>query len=82
MIDFGKLSKQQLCVFGQISIGNDGGHHPKTLESLLKKGLVQREKQILPGRFPVRIWRYFVPINVHIEWCQWCHDNYSGQDDE
>ena len=68
---FRKLSKKQLAVFEQIAINNDEGHHPFTLKSLVKRGLItERREEWVWGW----VWRYDVPLGVHAEWCQWCED--------
>jgi hypothetical protein len=66
---FRDLPKAQSFVFEQIAINNDAGHHPATLKALMKKGLIEetRERQ---GAFS--IFRYHVPIPIHMEWCNWC----------
>lgn len=80
MMDFNKLTKAQRRVLGLIAINQDEGHHPRTLEALLKKGLIRRTAQILPGPLPVRVYIYYVPIHVHIAWCQWCCDHPDEED--
>jgi hypothetical protein len=75
-----KLTKNQLRVFGLISIGLDGMHHPKTLEALLKKGLINFEEMTSNdklGKFTVK--RYHIPLPVHYAWCKWCAENYKSK---
>lgn len=71
---FRNLPKTQADVFEQIAVNNDGGHHPKTVASLLKKGLIGVTRECLRGSPSVVIERYFVPTPIHIEWCNWCSD--------
>lgn len=66
---FRNLTKSQFRVLGDISIGWDGGHHPKTLAKLEAMGLIVGRAE------PVHIRRYELPLSVHREWCQWCADN-------
>ncbi len=72
-----KLTKRQKEVFEQIAIGNDAGHSGKVLYRLLQRGLIISAEEVLPGRFPVHIKRYFVPTDIHIRWCEWCAKNYK-----
>lgn len=69
---FRGLTPAQERAFGLIAMGQDGGHHPKTLAALEAKGLIAGENQTLGGRLPVTIRRYYVPTSVHIEWCDHC----------
>ena len=74
MKNFRNLTNAQSDVFEQIAVGNDGGHNPKVLDRLEKMGLLISKSQILSGYPPVMIKRYEVPIDIHIEWCQWCSE--------
>lgn len=69
---FTKLTKRQLEVFERIATNQDEGHPLKTLESLHKKGLIEWRDEIWKDKIPVVVKRYFVPMHVHIAWCQWC----------
>ena len=72
MKNFKGLSDKQLRVFEQIAINNDAAHNERTLDSLVKRGLKKKKKQTITGGF---IWRYDVPLLVHLEWCEWCAEN-------
>lgn len=69
MTTFRNLPPKQSEVFEQIAIGNDAGHNPRTLDALWRKFLIERSEQ-MQGLFI--IYRYNVPVNIHIEWCAWC----------
>lgn len=75
------LTEKQREVLGMIAMNQDGGHHPRTMEALMKRGLIEQYDEILGGRFPVRIKRYALPIYVHIAWCEWCSVNVSDEDE-
>lgn len=77
---FRGLSEAQSGVFEEVVWGNDGGHHPRTLESLVRLSLIERSEEVLPGHLPILIWRYHVPIWAHMEWCQWCAENVPLED--
>ena len=70
---FRNLSKAQSDVFENICAGNDLGHSSKTLRELESKGLIE-----CSGHFTIRS---RVPIAIHMEWCQWCDDNFDFDDD-
>lgn len=72
MKTFKGLTKRGEQIFSLIAIGRDDGHNDKAIKALQAKGLIESYEEILPGRFPIRIKRYFVPTAVHIEWCEWC----------
>ena len=76
---FRKLPKKQLEAFEMIAIGWRFGHHPATLKALEQKGLIEYEEKIL-GRDrlgPIIVKAPFVPIPIHIEWCEWCAEHYA-----
>jgi hypothetical protein len=76
--NFAGLTDKQAAVFEQIAVSNDAGHNPRTLESLERKGFIERYG-VNDGAFT--IFHYFVPIPIHMEWCQWCTDT-LGEEDE
>lgn len=75
-----KLTERQRGALGLIAIGEDGMHHSRTLETLLRKGLIEQYEQALPGGLPVRIKRYRVPLAVYAAWCEWCAENVSEEE--
>lgn len=77
---FRNLSPAQERVFGQIAINLDGGHHPATLAALVRKGLIEEERQAAGGGFT--IYRYFVPLPIHMEWAAWCAENYQEETED
>lgn len=75
------MTANQTRVFEQIAIGNDGGHNPATVTSLINKGFVIRLIDRPVGRDVlgiISVPQYDVPIPIHYEWCQWCADNWDG----
>lgn len=67
------LTAKQLDALGQIALGNDGGHHPKTLKALQERGLIERHAVRAVGeRLPFYDIHYSVPIPIHMQWCAWC----------
>lgn len=73
MTDFDKLSDAQINVFEQIAIGNDAGHNQRTLDSLLKRGLIETYREpFIDYIGQTYITRYRVTTSAHIDWCAWC----------
>jgi hypothetical protein len=71
-LDMAALTPRQRDVLGQIAVGQDSGHHPAVLAALEARGLIVGYRETLPGRFPVEIVRWEVPVHIHIQWCEWC----------
>jgi hypothetical protein len=78
-IDFTGLTGAQERVLGLIAMNEDGGHHPKVLAALVKRGLIEEYEETLGGGLPMRIKRYRMPLHVHIQWCQWCSDSFDEE---
>jgi hypothetical protein len=78
--NFRNLTNAQQKVLGDISIGQIPFCSPKTIQILLAKGLIeQRPDKPIYGkgnspidRIPLMVAQYEMPIQIHIEWCQWC----------
>lgn len=75
---FDRLTEKQRECLGQIAIGMEGGHARATLQSLEKRGLLERE-DVRDGMFVIH--HYFVPLHVHIPWCQWCREHCEDEDE-
>jgi hypothetical protein len=74
-----KLRGRQRESLDQIGAGGDGrGFGRKTLEALERKGLIEGREAVLPGRFPVRIKVYEMPLVAHMAWCALC----AGEDED
>lgn len=72
------LTKQQRSAFEQIATGNDTGIISITLEKLLAKELIEKIRY-RKGSFSM--YRYQVPIPVHMAWCEWCSKNVKEDND-
>ena len=75
------LDKDQFEVLTQIAFGGESYYHGgKIIDKLMKMGLIwQIGERALYGksnhpidRIPMMIPIYEMPINEHIEFCQWC----------
>lgn len=73
--NFKGLNNKQLAVFEQIAVNNDAGHNETTLRSLVSKLLIEKREEELDGWPPTIIYRYAVPVPIHMEWCEWCAEN-------
>lgn len=66
----------QRRVLDQIGCGNYSPIMAKaTRDALLKAGLIEAMgARILPGRFPVHIQEFQMPLAIHMAWCLSCED--------
>ncbi|MBA4267848.1 MAG: hypothetical protein C0447_00260 [Methylobacterium sp.] len=79
------MTKRAREIFEQIAIGNDGGHHPRVIEALCRRGLIERHGVDVASGIPgvkLTVDRYAVPLIVHMAWCAWCGENVSDADIE
>ena len=79
MANFRNLPATQAAVFEEIATGNDRGHNYSTIKALLRKELIQclRVPTLMPSGIRVDISCYQVPLDIHIEWCVWCAEQWS-----
>jgi hypothetical protein len=69
LADIKRLPRNQRNALGQICAGDDSCLHPKTLESLERKGFVRSFSQTMGGGiFSVVVRRYVAPANIIAEW--------------
>lgn len=66
--NFRNLLQEESDVFEQIAINNDMGHPPAVLKRLEVKQLIVKKVESNGMK------HYYVPIPIHIEWCQWCSE--------
>lgn len=70
-----KLSKRQIEVFEQIG---SGAPLPRAASSIFKRleahGLIARAAPLVRrdslGKYEIP--QYFVPLPIHMQWCEWC----------
>jgi len=74
-----KLSNKQLEALCSIAFGGSTYFHSKTLDSLEKRKLIIGYKEKMYGtgnrpidKMPLIVKNYYMPINEHIKFCQWC----------
>lgn len=69
------LSPKQRAVFDQLCVGNDSGHHQRTVESLMRRRLVyEYEEKTVSGSIHCVVYRYTVPTAVHMAWAEVCSE--------
>lgn len=76
---------RQIEAFEQIAVGNSNasGFTLKTIEALLRKGLIVEatKRTIGADAFgPIRVVEFQVPVPVHMQWCKWCSENITDED--
>ena len=69
------LTKRQIKTFEQIALGSDKGVNRRTAEALLRKGLIN-EKLTSYGMH-LAVYRYSVPLPIHVKWCEWCANQFN-----
>ena len=74
-------SPRQIEVFEQIAEGiTNPPASKKTLDALAKKGLIDVEWETVGWcSGAIKVPRWFVPIPVHIQWCEWCAEKLEAQ---
>ena len=78
-----KCTKRQREVFEQIAVGNDLGHHRRTIDALTRKGLVEQIGTRVLGRDAlgaITIPIYEVPIPLHMQFCRWASENIDDEE--
>ena len=77
------ITKVQRAAFERIAINEPPRAWGKTIDRLLERGLIQRGEDEVLGRDRfgmIVIPSYFVPIPVHMQWCQWASENFTEDD--
>ena len=69
--DFDELPEREREVLGFIAVNQDRGHPRTALKFLMDRELIRECED-----------GYFVPLPVHIAWCEWCSKNYKEEDEE
>jgi hypothetical protein len=69
-------TKRQIELFELIATGDSlpRGYTTQTFMVLVRNGLIRNDTP------PHRAAAYYVPIHVHIQWCQWCSENVTEEE--
>jgi hypothetical protein len=76
-------SQTQIRAFEALAVGQPPSCSTKTIDALLRAGLVYRVGERTVGRDsfgPIKLPVYEVPLIHHLAWCYWCAEN-IGDDD-
>lgn len=71
------MTKAQREAFERIAVSAPNGATHRTLLKLRERGLIDYEDEVI-GRDAlgkITVPRWFVPMAVHIQWCEWCSEN-------
>jgi hypothetical protein len=70
------LTKAQRAAFEQIAINQVPQCKWDTIDALLKAGVVERGKgevrRDAMGTYEIPY--FFVPLPIHMQWCEWCSE--------
>ncbi len=68
------LTPKQQDTLSRIAIDDDNGVNPSIANVLIKKGLIEKFEE---KNGMLTIYRYRVPLSVHIAWCEWCSKQFD-----
>jgi hypothetical protein len=80
--DFDALPAAQQRAAGNVAINRDAGEHPQVLARLEELGVIESYDETLGGRPPLVVKRYRMSLPVHIAWCEWCSQQFAGEDEK
>ena len=76
------MTKVQIAAFERIAINQLPQCGWKSIDALLKAGVIDRgEDEVRRDAMGVyRIPNFFVPLGVHMQWCDWCSEQPENRD--
>jgi len=79
--DFDSLTGKQRDCMMWLMMGQDSFEHfnQRTVESLVKRGWIEKVQQ-RQGIYIV--YRYVMPVGIHVRWCDWCAKNCPDDEPE
>lgn len=76
------MTKVQIAAFEQIAISQSPQCGWKSIDALLKGGVIERgqddTRRDAMGVYTIP--NYFVPLPVHMQWCDWCSEQPENQE--
>ena len=67
------MTRAEIAAFEAIAINRSPHCSKRTFEKLLSRGVIEKfEKKSLFDD-------YFVPLPIHIQWCEWASERYRGK---
>jgi hypothetical protein len=76
------MTKAEIAAFEAIAINRSPRCSNRTLDKLLARGVIEKyEKTALfhDGLPPAIATDFFVPLQVHMQWCEWASGRYRGK---
>lgn len=67
------MTRAEIAAFEAIAINRSPRCSKRTLETLLSRGLIEKEERKSLSEV------YFVPLPLHIQWCEWAGERYRGK---
>lgn len=67
------MTRAEIAAFEAIAINRSPHCSKRTLEALLSRGLIEKEERKNLSDV------YFVPLPLHIQWCEWAGERYRGK---
>lgn len=75
------MTKAEIAAFEAIAINRPPHCSKQTLERLISRGVIERhgKKANFRDGLPSIITDFYVPLPVHIQWCEWASERYRGK---
>lgn len=74
------MSRAEITAFEAIAVNHDPRCSKKTLERLLERGLIAKQDRLVhfsDGLPPSIATDFYVPLPVHIQFCEWAGEKYG-----
>jgi hypothetical protein len=76
------MTKAEIAAFEAIAINRPPRCSRRTLEKLLSRGVIETQEERIAfrdGLPPSVVDHFFVPLPIHIQWCEWAAERYRGK---
>jgi hypothetical protein len=67
------MTRAEIAAFDAIAINRSPRCCKRTLEALLSRGVIEKSAEKTLSDV------YFVPLPLHIQWCEWASERYHGK---
>jgi hypothetical protein len=76
------MKSSEKAAFEAIAINQPPRCSKRTIDALLERGVIAKLEK--PMRFrdglpPLLIDEFYVPLPIHIQWCEWAYRKYQGR---
>jgi hypothetical protein len=68
------MTRSEITAFEAIAINRQPRCSKKTIDTLLARGVIAKEEKqvhLADGLPPSVVSDYYVPLPVHVQWCEW-----------